>query len=310
MEFDFRTEHLPFFAVSQAAQDYSLRCEGSLEKTTDRSAAARGASCIWRKTPGDLLSIPATCVLVDGGQERSPGMQPTSRWIARLFFLAAVVVPTSAVLAQPTPGPAAGPAALGPCKGDIAKFCGGVQAGGGKIIACLKEHEAELADTCKGALGGPPRARIPPEPAKAGEPGKASGSVGGPTPEWGPMKGMQRSCGADIEKLCKEVQPGHGRVVACLNEHVGELSAQCKPLVTKVAARMSEPMEAHGDCAEDLKKLCADVKPGSGRMGLCLGEHSAELSPACKKRIEAMKARWEKAPGRPGKAGRSAAAGQ
>ncbi|MBS0180331.1 MAG: cysteine rich repeat-containing protein [Nitrospira sp.] len=34
-------------------------------------------------------------------------------------------------------------------------------------------------------------------------------------------------------------------------------------------------------CAEDVKKLCAGIKPGEGRIVQCLKEHTQDLSPAC-----------------------------
>ncbi|MGZ3789601.1 MAG: cysteine rich repeat-containing protein [Bacteriovorax sp.] len=42
-------------------------------------------------------------------------------------------------------------------------------------------------------------------------------------------------------------------------------------------------------CAEDLKKFCAGVKRGEGRMMKCLKEHEKELSPACAAKKEEMK---------------------
>lgn len=38
------------------------------------------------------------------------------------------------------------------CKADHAKFCKSTQPGGGRIVECLKSHEAELAPACKSAL--------------------------------------------------------------------------------------------------------------------------------------------------------------
>ncbi len=35
-------------------------------------------------------------------------------------------------------------------------------------------------------------------------------------------------------------------------------------------------------CSKDVAKFCANVKPGEGRISRCLGEHEAQLSPACK----------------------------
>jgi hypothetical protein len=35
------------------------------------------------------------------------------------------------------------------------------------------------------------------------------------------------ACKADIEKFCKDVQPGQGRIIAYLKQHQAELSADC-----------------------------------------------------------------------------------
>src|SRR5258708_4712490 len=37
------------------------------------------------------------------------------------------------------------------CAGDAQKLCAGVQPGGGRIVACLKEHKDSLSDRCKQA---------------------------------------------------------------------------------------------------------------------------------------------------------------
>ena len=41
------------------------------------------------------------------------------------------------------------------CAADAQKFCSGVQPGGGRVVACLKEHKDELSDKCKQAAGLP-----------------------------------------------------------------------------------------------------------------------------------------------------------
>jgi len=41
------------------------------------------------------------------------------------------------------------------CTADAKKFCAGVQQGGGRVAACLKEHKGELSDRCKKAAGLP-----------------------------------------------------------------------------------------------------------------------------------------------------------
>ena len=37
----------------------------------------------------------------------------------------------------------------GPCKDDYQKFCKDVKPGGGAIMKCMKEHEADLSQGCK-----------------------------------------------------------------------------------------------------------------------------------------------------------------
>ncbi len=43
-------------------------------------------------------------------------------------------------------------------------------------------------------------------------------------------------------------------------------------------------------CAPDVKALCKGVKPGGGRVSMCLTQHEANLSPACKPVVAAIEA--------------------
>jgi hypothetical protein len=92
-----------------------------------------------------------------------------------------------------------------PCADDVEKFCKDVKPGGGRIVKCLEAHQSDLSDACKKRL----------------ESGGAR------------MKAVQAACGADVEKWCKDVKPGGGRIVKCLKEHQTELSAECKTHVEK-----------------------------------------------------------------------------
>src|SRR5579863_7198939 len=42
------------------------------------------------------------------------------------------------------------------------------------------------------------------------------------------LAGLRTACSEDAQKLCAGVQPGGGRIVACLREHKDSLSDQCK----------------------------------------------------------------------------------
>jgi hypothetical protein len=92
-----------------------------------------------------------------------------------------------------------------------------------------------------------------------------------------PVTGVakEEACAQDIKRLCKDMQPGGGRIAKCLKEHEAELSSECKSHFT--AAQKGE-----GPCKEDWEKFCKGVELGGGRVMKCLKEHEAELSPACK----------------------------
>src|ERR1700722_18483249 len=63
------------------------------------------------------------------------------------------------------------------CADDAQKLCAGVQTGGGRIIACLKQHKDSLSAKCKQAAAqvssqgaGPARNAAPAAPAAAPKP--------------------------------------------------------------------------------------------------------------------------------------------
>jgi hypothetical protein len=69
--------------------------------------------------------------------------KPTAALIISLA--AAISVSGSAQTAK-----AASP--MGYCKSDIARLCPGISPGGGKLVACLKQHENEVSVGCAKAL--------------------------------------------------------------------------------------------------------------------------------------------------------------
>lgn len=86
-----------------------------------------------------------------------------------------------------------------PCADDIASFCKDVKPGGGRIILCLKQHEGELSSVCKDKLQ---------ELQKR-------------------IDEFKRVCSTDIEKFCKGVEPGEGRIARCLEGRTTELTPAC-----------------------------------------------------------------------------------
>lgn len=89
-------------------------------------------------------------------------------------------------------------------------------------------------------------------------------------------------CAADVQKFCSDIQPGNGRIVACLKAHENDLSGACKQQGEALKQKVQSFMAA---CQEDSDKYCKDVQPGAGRKIQCLKDNVASLSPDCKAQV-------------------------
>ena len=86
-----------------------------------------------------------------------------------------------------------------------------------------------------------------------------------------------KACKADLEKLCPGVEPGQGRILACIEGKTDQLSQACKDDVSKKLDAF------YKGCKADADKLCASVVRGEGRVMQCLKDNEASLSKSCKK---------------------------
>ncbi|MGC3999026.1 MAG: cysteine rich repeat-containing protein [Anaeromyxobacter sp.] len=94
-----------------------------------------------------------------------------------------------------------------------------------------------------------------------------------------------QGCKADVEKLCKDVTPGDGRVAYCLKQHESELSSSCQDGFN--TWRMMR-MELTSACAGDIAQLCQDVPAGSGRVWSCLKASEAKLGGGCRDAVKKL----------------------
>lgn len=156
----------------------------------------------------------------------------------------------AAVIALLAAGASAAEQAPKPCLADAEKFCKDIKPGDGRLLACLKAHEAELSAECK-AKGLEVKAKA---------------------------KALAEACKDDRKKFCKDVKGGHGEKLRCLEEHEKELSEGCKAAF----AGLKEERLRRNPCQADIEKLCKDVKQGEGRVIACLKQNEAALSEACK----------------------------
>jgi len=86
---------------------------------------------------------------------------------------------------------------------------------------------------------------------------------------------LAKECAADVKAQCTGVEPGEGRIKACIKSHFNDLSQPCQSVLVKAAAIGKA-------CRDDIKKACADVKPGGGRIEACMKSHLTEVSEPCK----------------------------
>jgi hypothetical protein len=83
------------------------------------------------------------------------------------------------------------------------------------------------------------------------------------------------ACGGELNQVCAGVQPGEGRIMACVKDHFGELSARCQnALLSNVTITKA--------CKADSEQNCAGIEPGGGRIQACMKDHFSELSEPCK----------------------------
>ncbi len=89
-------------------------------------------------------------------------------------------------------------------------------------------------------------------------------------------------CAADIKKVCASVQPGEGRIAACVKEHIKskDLSDACKARLSKAAAVAKV-------CGDDVKKQCGSEK-GRVKKAACIAGALTDLSDACQDAIAAV----------------------
>jgi hypothetical protein len=91
------------------------------------------------------------------------------------------------------------------------------------------------------------------------------------------LRGVARACVSDVKAQCPGVQPGEGRIRACIKTHLKDLSEPRQTLVLKAVTVKA--------CAADVKKVCAGTKPGRGQVQACMKDHVADVSEPCKEAL-------------------------
>ena len=97
---------------------------------------------------------------------------------------------------------------------------------------------------------------------------------------------VANGCKEEIEKYCKNVTPGEGRVLACLYAYEDKLSGKCEYALYDAAAQLERAVAALSyvvnECSSDLRKFCGSVAAGEGRLLQCIQKNDAQVSARCK----------------------------
>lgn len=121
-----------------------------------------------------------------------------------------------------------------------------------------------------------------PAMVRAAEPAPATPATQPATSEQRPVF-TPGPCYEDVQKFCKDVKPGGGRIATCLKENEGQLSTACRDMAQFMRDRVAKFYDA---CETDVQKFCKDTEPGGGRLVACLKGKMAELSPTCKSEFQ------------------------
>jgi hypothetical protein len=137
------------------------------------------------------------------------------RILTGLILASALFV--SPAFAQTPPPPGGGPREA--CKADVQSLCASVAGSDDRraIGKCLRDNQAKLSQGCKDAMA-----------ARMAERGEGKGR--------GKGKGAP-ACRADAEKLCAGIQPGEGRIMACLKDKQAQVSDACKSEMAQMKSR-------------------------------------------------------------------------
>ena len=90
---------------------------------------------------------------------------------------------------------------------------------------------------------------------------------------------QSRVCASDIKKACANIEPGNGRVAACIKEHLKDLSDVCK-------TRLADAAATARTCQADVNKECGSVR--RIQKVACVRDALTNLSDDCKAIITAV----------------------
>ena len=96
---------------------------------------------------------------------------------------------------------------------------------------------------------------------------------------------FSEGCQQELTTFCKDVTPGEGRIIACLYAFQDKVSPSCEYALYDSIGQLDRTLTnlsyAVGECRDDLKAYCSEIKPGEGRLLDCLVSNENRVSNRC-----------------------------
>jgi Golgi apparatus protein 1 len=108
------------------------------------------------------------------------------------------------------------------------------------------------------------------------------------------IKKVENACAADIKKYCKDVTPGEGRMIYCMQAHEDKISPKCTYELGEAATSLQTTADVLKDgviaCKAEITGVCGKILPGQGRIAACLITNKSTASKDCADAIQKVEA--------------------
>ena len=89
---------------------------------------------------------------------------------------------------------------------------------------------------------------------------------------------VRQACEAQIQQHCAGIEPGEGRLRACVKDNFAAFSEPCKRAMLSSVAVVRA-------CKAEAQQNCGGIQPGGGRIQTCMKDHFTELTEPCKEAL-------------------------
>ena len=105
---------------------------------------------------------------------------------------------------------------------------------------------------------------------------------------------LENACASNIKKYCKDVTPGEGRMIYCMQAHEDKISPKCTYELGEAAASLQATADLLKDgvvaCKAEITGVCGKIQPGQGRIAACLIANKSTASKDCVDAIQKVEA--------------------